>query len=340
MEIREIPIDKIKPNSQQSRENFDKEKLQELAESILSNGLINAVTVREVKDGYEIVAGERRWKASKIAKLKTIQAIVKRYENDVDWQIESLVENLQREDLNSIERENNIYALWKTGKFKSFAELSRRLGYRGNSQYIMGDLIKAKEDRDRIGVRTPLITSQTLHVTEGLKDSERKALFKKVENGKLLPERLKEIAPIMRKAPEDVKEALLDDKINVEQAKSISKFKDKNMRERAIKEHHEIRDMDKHVESHVKTLESMKNKRGFDKNLLQVKNWLCSFRNSVTDARQKLEMSLKLLIVLYMKFLPVMDEKQREYMLVHLDRLEEMTNKTSELIAKIRDKIE
>jgi len=98
--LQEIPIEKVLANFYQPRTKFDKEKGKELAESILSNGLINPITVRTWKGGrYMIVAGERRWRAHKIAKLKTITAFVKDYKSQGQFMVESLIENLHREDL-------------------------------------------------------------------------------------------------------------------------------------------------------------------------------------------------------------------------------------------------
>ncbi len=99
MELKEIDVDKVKPNPMQPREHFDREKLKELSDSIKELGLINPITVRKKGNQYEIVAGERRWKAHQIAKKKKILAIDKEYKNEGQVAIESLVENVQRTDL-------------------------------------------------------------------------------------------------------------------------------------------------------------------------------------------------------------------------------------------------
>ncbi len=97
-----FPIDKIRPNPYQPRRNFDEEKLQELADSILQHGLFTPVLIREAKNGYELVAGERRLRASKLANLDTIEAIVVDF-NDQEMMEIAIVENIQREDLNVLE---------------------------------------------------------------------------------------------------------------------------------------------------------------------------------------------------------------------------------------------
>ena len=100
-----IAVDKIKPNKNQPRTIFNEEKLQELAESIKQNGLIEPVVVMQsVAPGeYELIAGERRLRASKLAGMETIKAIVKDPISDKDKLDIALIENIQREDLNPIE---------------------------------------------------------------------------------------------------------------------------------------------------------------------------------------------------------------------------------------------
>lgn len=101
--IGEIPVEKIYPNPEQPRKEFDETALDELAESIMHLGIIQPITLRQMdNDTYQIVAGERRWKASKKAGLKTIPAYI-RTANDENMMQMALVENIQREDLNAIE---------------------------------------------------------------------------------------------------------------------------------------------------------------------------------------------------------------------------------------------
>lgn len=97
-----FPVDKIRPNPYQPRRNFDEEKLQELADSIAQHGLFTPVLIREAKSGYELVAGERRLRASRLANLDTIEAIIVDF-NDQEMMEIAIVENIQREDLNVLE---------------------------------------------------------------------------------------------------------------------------------------------------------------------------------------------------------------------------------------------
>ncbi len=101
--ISEIALDKIKPNPDQPRVDFDDEAMEELSISIQKIGVIQPITLRELEDGgFQIIAGERRYRASLMANLKTIPAYVKTVE-DEDVMEMALVENIQREDLNAIE---------------------------------------------------------------------------------------------------------------------------------------------------------------------------------------------------------------------------------------------
>lgn len=102
-EVETVDINKIEPNSNQPRKAFDEDSMQELADSIRQHGLIEPLIVKKTdEDFYSIIAGERRWRAARIAGLKDIPVIVKDYNSQQIMEI-ALIENLQREDLNPIE---------------------------------------------------------------------------------------------------------------------------------------------------------------------------------------------------------------------------------------------
>lgn len=101
-EIVEISLDEIRSNPYQPRKIFDEEALNELAESIKEHGIVQPIIVKKSIKGYELVAGERRTKASRIAGLKAIPAIIKNF-NDQEMMEIALIENIQRENLNPIE---------------------------------------------------------------------------------------------------------------------------------------------------------------------------------------------------------------------------------------------
>jgi ParB family chromosome partitioning protein len=101
--LREIPVEQIVPNRRQPRTDFDQAALESLASSIKSAGLMQPVMVRPIASGFELVAGERRWRAAKLIGLATIPAVIREVEDQVAAEL-ALVENIQREDLNPMER--------------------------------------------------------------------------------------------------------------------------------------------------------------------------------------------------------------------------------------------
>ncbi len=125
-EVIDIEVDKIQPNPFQPRKHFDENALNELAESIRINGVLQPVIVKKIIDGYMLVTGERRCKASTIAGFKTVPAIVRDYNNQYLAEL-ALLENIQREDLTIVEEaqayQNAIESLNLT-----HLELSQKIG--------------------------------------------------------------------------------------------------------------------------------------------------------------------------------------------------------------------
>lgn len=102
-----VDLNDIKPNAAQPRKVFDEEKLEELAASIQQHGLIQPIVLRKLGKGYEIVAGERRWRAARLAGLKEVPCIVKELTEEENMLL-AIVENMQREDLNPIEEAEGL----------------------------------------------------------------------------------------------------------------------------------------------------------------------------------------------------------------------------------------
>lgn len=105
-----VDINDIKPNSAQPRKFFDEDKLQELAESIKVSGVIQPLIVRNSENGYELVAGERRWRASRIANLKKVPCIIREYDETQNALV-AIIENMQRENLNPIEEAEGLKSM-------------------------------------------------------------------------------------------------------------------------------------------------------------------------------------------------------------------------------------
>jgi len=100
--LRQLPIERIRANRKQPRKMFDEAKLQELAASIKERGILQPIIVRRAGDGYELVAGERRWRAAAKAGLREIPAVIKELSDSDSLQV-ALIENLQRDDLDPLE---------------------------------------------------------------------------------------------------------------------------------------------------------------------------------------------------------------------------------------------
>lgn len=124
--IRQIPLEAIRPSGHQPRKAFNDNRLQELAGSIRSHGVLAPIIVRQTDDGYELVAGERRFRAARMAGLTTIPAIIKEVSNSEVLEL-ALIENIQREDLNPIE-EAEVYRRLTEEFGLSQEEVARRVG--------------------------------------------------------------------------------------------------------------------------------------------------------------------------------------------------------------------
>lgn len=126
-QVREIPVDQLQPNRAQPRKNFDEASLEELAESIRYYGVLQPLLVRALPDGkYELVAGERRLRAAKIAGLHTVPVLVRKYTLEEMTEI-ALIENVQRENLNAVE-EARAYQLLMEKFGLTQEQLSERIG--------------------------------------------------------------------------------------------------------------------------------------------------------------------------------------------------------------------
>lgn len=121
-----ININDIKPNEGQPRKTFDEEKIGELADSIQEHGLIQPVVLRKAAKGYEIVAGERRWRACRKAGLKEVPCIIKELTDEENMLI-AIIENMQREDLNPIEEAEGLNQMIVTYGLTQ-AEVSKSVG--------------------------------------------------------------------------------------------------------------------------------------------------------------------------------------------------------------------
>ena len=143
----ELPLDEIVRDEDQPRKQFSEESLQELADSIREHGVLQPLVVTKKGDKYQIVAGERRWRASRLAGLKTVPAIVRTLDAQNKLEL-SIIENAQREDLNPIELAT-AYAKLKAQFNLSNEEIGKRVGKSAASVINTMRLLKLPDEAKR-----------------------------------------------------------------------------------------------------------------------------------------------------------------------------------------------
>ncbi len=213
--VRDIPLERVRPNPSQPRMTFHQETLQELAASIREHGVLQPILVRPAGEGYEIIAGERRWRASKLAGKDTIPAIVERFDDATALEI-ALIENLQREDLSPLD-EAVIYKKMTDELGYSIRQLAGKLGK--DKGYVENRLrlANAPEDvREMVAQRYDTL-SAAYELMKIDNARRRKALAKQMLAGKMtlirLHDRVERILNPSEKAqrPEPAIPALRDD---------------------------------------------------------------------------------------------------------------------------------
>ena len=199
--IVEIPIEDIYPNANQPRTHFDEKALQELAESIKVLGIIQPITVRKDGAKFEIISGERRYRASKMAGLKEIPAYV-RLVNDQELLEMALVENIQREDLDAIEVALTYQRLLEEIGLTQEA-LSQRVGKERSTITNSIRLLKLNPDVQQ-AIRNGNISAGHGRAILSLENPEdQQALFKQIVNNRLSVRQAEEAAKNF-KSPKEI----------------------------------------------------------------------------------------------------------------------------------------
>ncbi len=144
-QLKLLPIEMLRPGPWQIRSHIDEDKLKELAQTLKSQGIIEPLIVRAEADHYLIIAGERRWRAAKLASLTTIPCIVKTHISDGDAGLWNLLENLQREDLNPVD-EGRGYRIALENYNLTQQELSEALGISVDRMTRMRHLLELSDD--------------------------------------------------------------------------------------------------------------------------------------------------------------------------------------------------
>lgn len=169
-EVKELPIEKLRVNPYQPRKTFNEESLQELAESIKEHGVIQPIIVKKSIKDYEIVAGERRYRASKLAGKTTIPCIIRDFTDEQMMEI-AVLENLQREDLNSIEEAQGLETLMQNLNLTQ-EEVAKRIGKsRSYVTNMLGILTLPNEVKDL--VKQGKISTSHARTLSKLEDKEQ-----------------------------------------------------------------------------------------------------------------------------------------------------------------------
>ncbi len=189
-QIREVPTNRILPNPAQPRLSYEEESLVELADSIREHGVLQPILVRPVGGQYELIAGERRWRASRMAQRDSIPAIVVEFDDETALEV-SIIENLQREDVSPLEEAAMFRKMTDLGY--SLRQLAQKIGK--DKGYVENRIRLAEappEIRELVSLRKDTLS----HAYELMKvrdERTRKRLARKVAAGELTLSRLRAI---------------------------------------------------------------------------------------------------------------------------------------------------
>lgn len=190
-QIQDLELDKIVPNRYQPRREFSDDSIKELAETLDKDGLLQPIVVREDDDQYEIIAGERRYRAAKSLGWKTIPAIVKNMNDDQAASL-ALIENLQREDLNPIDEAKAYTNLMKLNDLTQTA-LAKDMGK--SQSYVANKLRLLKlSDEVQQALIAGKITARHGRALISLSEDDQKRVLKEIEEKGLNVKQTEEIA--------------------------------------------------------------------------------------------------------------------------------------------------
>ena len=208
-----VNITKVEPNREQPRKNFDEDALLELSESIKQYGLLQPILVQDRKDYYEIIAGERRWRAAKLAGLKQVPVIIKNLTDQEIVEI-SLIENIQRENLNPIEEAQAYKRLLNEFHLKQ-DEVAERVSKSRTAVTNSMRLLKLSDDVQRM-VIDEMITTGHARALLGVEDpAEQYNLAQRIFDEKLSVREVEKIVKNMGKPAEPKKEKVVDKSMQV-----------------------------------------------------------------------------------------------------------------------------
>lgn len=208
-----VKITKVEPNREQPRKNFDEDALLELAESIKQFGLLQPILVQDRKDYYEIIAGERRWRAAKLAGLKEVPVIIKNLTEQEIVEI-ALIENIQREDLNPIEEALAYKKLLEEFNLKQ-DEVAERVSKSRTAVTNSMRLLKLSEEVQRM-IIDEMITTGHARALLGVTDSEQQYLLaQRIFDEKLSVREIEKIVKNIGKPAKEKKDKSIDESLQI-----------------------------------------------------------------------------------------------------------------------------
>jgi len=282
MDVRMIEIDKIRPNPFQPRESFPKEEIQELANTIKSVGLLQPISVRMKGNTYQIISGERRWRAAQFAGLKVIPAIVKDV-SDSEMMVESLIENVHRKDLEPLEKARGLAEVYRlhgfdplkvagklttirdkirgTGgyrlitplnneeeKIKSIADM---VGLSYKTQYeLLSQLRLTPEEQKRVS-ELGLETEKIFSIAAIENPEIRKKIIEKAPE--LKREEVRKLSKIVKEAPEPVVQAVIkpESKLTPTVAEKLLEIRDEKKQKELVKQIESLRLTEEEAAAHI-----------------------------------------------------------------------------------------
>ena len=199
-----VKLSKVEPNREQPRKNFDEDSLQELAESLKQFGMLQPILVQNRGDYYEIIAGERRWRAAKIAGLKEVPVIVRELTDQEIVEI-SLIENIQREDLNPIE-EAQAYKRLLTEFHLKQDEVAERVSKSRTAVTNSMRLLKLCDEVQKMAVDDMISTGHARALISIEDPEEQYLIAQKIFDEKLSVREVEKLVKDLHKPPKPPKE--------------------------------------------------------------------------------------------------------------------------------------
>lgn len=259
LEVKLVGLDQIRPNPFQPRETFPKEEIQQLANTIKKVGLLQPITVRKSGETYQIISGERRWRACQFAGLKRVPAIIKEV-SDSQMMIESLIENVHRKDLEPLEKARGLAEVYHlagtesrdatimlnaiasiesgatkrelTQDEKNLKKTADLVGLSYDYQYRLLSQLKLSSEEQKRVTELKLGYGKISSISTIEDEEDRKELIEIAPEIEV--EKVRKVSKIIKKAPKNIKKAVLRREVEPDIAEEILKVEKPEVQEKAL----------------------------------------------------------------------------------------------------------